>query len=612
MNKKLSKKLGTAFLVGSLVLPSVNSLVMPITANALTNYNTKKDVKLTVTERSNEVKAELEDYYNHLDNVTEIAFSQTLSDKLKDLSGRVDDLVKAENFDANKKSKEITSLFNEFSLLTTVIDSNDLNIMNKNYGYFDKIFYTLYQASDSITDIDIRATVQLTACRDLYYGTLVGAQNTYFKGYAEDIEKYNNIPELKYTYTTFAHAYDSMLHTLQNNGLIAGEDEELTEDQKGSANEIIDKGFKNYPINANVGLTDADVDKGEETPTLPDKVTVDETDTKEKDDDSFWDKISDFVDSVVKTLTGESDDSYVNTDTNYVSYETNNGCYVVTKTYDENGKLKNTQKVKGTSNSELLYCSISKASANTYPETPNISRYSLNLGDNYDVNTEAIAYTLNKTLPNPQYYKTSIKINDGVISYDDAVDLAKQVITKANGSYVDDGDESMFMLEGKLFVIKKTDILNREYFDNLSENFKYVSFGFVSINEDNEDEEQKSKKTTTVNVDTLTLQGKKAKDVTVYVKNEQFMLPVEDVVKALGGTVKLDKDNNATIEIENSKFYVKNSSNYIYTKNTTFTLMNKNEVSGSKLCADLQSMLEAVGYKYTFDADAKTLDISKN
>lgn len=603
-NNKLYKKIGISLLIGTMILPTTTSLLNnPIEVKALKGADNNDYVLTTVT-RDATVQAELDDYYAHLDKMVEVAYNE----KLLTLGNEIITALKEitpEN--VNEKTTEINDLWKKFASMTDLLTDDDLAKMDKNYDMFDNIYYSLYKLTDSITNLDDRATIQLNACKSIYYYAIKNGNNNYMNGYGKLFSDYNNIPEIKWSFLTIKDAAAATYRKLvQNSDPENSDDETVVEDKK---DEIL-KEFEDYPFNENVGLTDDDVSIPEE-PSGENGSNIIEDEKDENDEDSFWDGIKDVIEDVINNITGEDgeNNAVVNSDVTYTSYTYSNGCYKVTKVYDSNGKLKSVNKTKGTTNSDLMYCSIAKSTSKRYPEHPNLSKYSIKSQAEYDEETSAIVYTLNKTLPNPQYYKTTIEITDGKISYEDTVELLKQVISKANGSYVDDGDSTMFMLEGKFFTVDKKMTFNKEKFDELSDMFNYIFVGFVSVDEEAEAAEQAGETgTLNINVEKVNVKGTELTS-NVYVKNEQFMLPVEETVKAIGGTVEIDDNNNIVATINDVKYIINNSSNYIYTDSQTFTLLNKNEVSSSKLYADLQTVLESIGLKYDFNTTSKTLYI---
>lgn len=616
MNKKLRKKIGTAILVSTLVLPSTASLLNnPLKVHALANTE-GQNVILTSVEREESIQKELDDFYNHLSEIKEVDYSENLKLKANTLIDEIklfSDELLVEGTSIDDKKDKLIELWDKFADISYEISDEDLDKMSSNYDIFDNIYFSLYKLTDTVSDLDTKAIIQLTACRSIYYAAVKNDNNPYYNGYGSSFIDYNTIPEIKWSFYTLKEA----AATTYRNILLASnkpvDDDSLDESYGPLTEEEYLNALKEYPINSNVGVKDSDVDiPTEDNGNDGGNAIENEKDESKNEDDGLWDKIVDFIEDIINTITGNEDvnnDSNINHDVNYTSYSYENGCYKIVKTYDGNGKLINTQKIKSNSNSDLIYCSVVKESSHKYPDTPNLSSYSVKDKTDYKEETAAIAYTLNKTLPNPQYYKTTIQIENGKISYADTVDLLKQIVTKTNGYYVDDGASTLFMLEGKVFVIDEDMTFNKEKFEEISDKFNYIFAGFISVDEDLENEET-SGMTNTLNLDVKSLIVKGTTiDENVYIKNEQFMLPVENVVNAIGGTIEIDKDKNATVTIDKEEFFINNSSNYIFTKDKTYTLLNKNEISGNKLYADLQTVLESLGMKYEFDSSSKTLNI---
>ena len=620
MKTNIFKKIGVSVLVSTMVLPAMGPLVSnPISVKAFKD-SSGVDYTLTTVARDAKITAELEDYYNHLGSMTEVAYSQPLKDKGNAIIAEIDKFLNpaegTEPLNVNENKDKIKELWMEFGQLIALITEDDFELLSQNYDMFDKIYYSLYKLTDMIENLDDRATIQLTACKEIFYQSLKNQYNGYINNYGSLFLSYNNIPEIKYSFYALKDSAANIAHEI-NSIQGVGEDGkgDGETDINGPQQKIDDlmDAYKNYNINENVGMKDSDVDIPED---IDDENAsggdvVENPKDENQDDESIWDNISDFIDNIINNITGNGEsNAVINSDVNYTNYEYDNGCYKVVKTYDENGKLLGTKKVKGTTNSDLLYCSIAKTSVRKYPETPNISKYSIKPSSEYKEESAVVVYTMNKTLENPLYYRTNIEIKDGAISYDDAVDLLKQVISKGNGSFVQDGDKTMFMLEGQIFVIDKSMKFNKEKFEEISDKFNYVFIGFVSVDEEAaQEEENGSERTLSIDVETLDVNGKTIENANIYIKNEQFMVPVKSVVEAVGGTVEEDDDGNIIATIKGTEYNINEGSNYIYSKDKTFTLLNKNETSGGELYADMQSLLESLGMKYNFNKVNKTLYI---
>lgn len=613
MNKHL-KKFNAIALTCTIALSSSALIInKPTDIYAYVNES-GKEFKLTEKTLSTSLQNKLNEKYAGTDKKVNVDYSTDVLTKLTELDTKVIELEARPIEEVS--ADELKTLFTEFAKISESFKDDDIQKHIDN-DLFDSIFYRLYKYTQGFTDLDTRAEVLTNACKDINtYG--VKALAAFYFDYTDDIYSYNTMIELKYTFMYLnerrSMVYDQILRYGIVPGGSAGEDEDV---EDFTDYEALYDFLETSNTHQYVGTTDDDFDIPDSGTDIPDDSEFDEaindesSDTQVDDNQSIWDSIKDFVNTVVNTFTNLFTDS-VNSNVTYVTYENSNGCKKITKEVDKNSKIVSRTEQTVTNSQELKYCEAISLNSGKYPEAPNLSKYSLMSDADFDKGAKYIAYSLNKTLDNPQYYKTEVEIKDNVISYDEAVELLKQIVVKANGSFAQDSNSTMFSLEGKIFIIDDSMTFNKEFFDNLSNKFQYIFVGFISVNEEKEAEEiSGATNTLDITVKNLKVNDKEIASANVYVKNEQFMLPVQKVFQELGAEVTIDDDNNATISFDGNIYHIEKGSLYITSNSKTHTLLNKNELSNKKLFSDLYSVLISHGYKYIYDADTQTLSINK-
>ncbi|WCF11386.1 copper amine oxidase N-terminal domain-containing protein (plasmid) [Paenibacillus thiaminolyticus] len=179
-----------------------------------------------------------------------------------------------------------------------------------------------------------------------------------------------------------------------------------------------------------------------------------------------------------------------------------------------------------------------------------------------------IQYTFNKTSESPYYHDTGIAIGeDKLLSYEQAKDALHQIAIQAKGKYVDDADQVLGLIEGKIVVLKNKKIK----FDDFAEMFNNTTVGVRSLDTRSGKQVYLADLVETKGITTITIDGEEIiLEARPIVDNSIVLFPVSQIAEKLGGSVT--EQGSKTI-IENKKHTL------VFEEGNPFIIYDKNEVN---------------------------------
>lgn len=220
-----------------------------------------------------------------------------------------------------------------------------------------------------------------------------------------------------------------------------------------------------------------------------------------------------------------------------------------------------------------------------------------------------IQYTLNKKVDSPVYEDTGIRVSkDMSISYRQARDTLQTIAIRGKGQFVDDKNQSLALIEGRLIVLRESYFpMRAEAFVGLFDDMEKLGVRMLDTRIG-----KKSPILDLVESYYVTLVWIKGKEVELpqelIVENNVVLFPVRTVSEHIG----------ATIEEREGKIFVRmNDKEVVYAKNSNVVAINGKEKKlktrvvvtqkGVKM-VDISPILEA--FDLTLEVDTKTQKIT--
>ncbi len=281
-----------------------------------------------------------------------------------------------------------------------------------------------------------------------------------------------------------------------------------------------------------------------------------------------------------------------------------------------NGKVVKTDKRAMTKEESYPFLVQQNPLYDPYNNVQSVSHVTQQQWDYYttDQNTESkytIHYTINKDNKTPYYYDTGIRVNkDKAATYEQYKDVLSILADKTGGYIVEDQGKILVVLEGKTIVVNDTKkYYSKQELESLFSKFKKVDIRIMetSIGKAGSLEEQiVSKQAKSVKVD-----GKKVKLETFpMVENERALLPLEEVVSALGGKVSKKGDTyTASKNGNNVVFHLKENS--VYVNGKAISMNNPPVYKDNVLMVEVNELATAFGYSMTWDGETSTISFDK-
>lgn len=152
-----------------------------------------------------------------------------------------------------------------------------------------------------------------------------------------------------------------------------------------------------------------------------------------------------------------------------------------------------------------------------------------------------VQYTFDKASESPYYYDTGITIGEAkLLTYEQAKDALHQIAIQAKGEYVEDADQVLALINGKILVVKNEG--KSIPFDTFAKKFNDTTVGVRAL--DTRTGEQLDL------ADLVEVKGVKSivinkKDVALVaepiVDNSIVLFPIEQIAKELGGNVTVEQ-----------------------------------------------------------------------
>lgn len=222
-----------------------------------------------------------------------------------------------------------------------------------------------------------------------------------------------------------------------------------------------------------------------------------------------------------------------------------------------------------------------------------------------------IHYTVNKDEATPYYYDTGIRVNENKeATYEQFKDVLLIIAGKMDGHLVEDKGKILVVVEGKPIVVYDSkETYSKKELETLFEEFEKVDIRIMetSIGKAGSLEEQiVSKQVKTVRID-----GKEiALDTLPIVKNERALLPLEEIVYALGG--KMTTSNNTYHATKNGNNVIfRSNDKLVYVNGKRITMNNAPVYEDGVLMAEVSSLATAFGYNMVWDSDTSTITFEK-
>lgn len=219
-----------------------------------------------------------------------------------------------------------------------------------------------------------------------------------------------------------------------------------------------------------------------------------------------------------------------------------------------------------------------------------------------------IHYTVNKDEPTPYYYDTGIRVNENkAATYEQYKDVLLIIVDKIGGYLVEDKGKILVVLEGKpIVVFDSKEYYSKQELETLFDEFEKVDIRIMEtrIGKAGSLEEQiVSKQAKTIQVN-----GKEiALETFPMVKNERALLPLEEIVHALGGKLTSSKESyTANKDGNNVIFRLKD--NNVYVNGKAITMKNPPIVKDNFLMVEVNELATAFGYSMIWDGETSTIN----
>ena len=229
-------------------------------------------------------------------------------------------------------------------------------------------------------------------------------------------------------------------------------------------------------------------------------------------------------------------------------------------------------------------------------ETGNTIQFSLNPNDKY-----------------PVYHDTGVKVYEGnVINPYTAIDVIRAIVIKSEGTYIEDTDRVLAVINGRVIVVNTTDLIKVDDFLKLFENDKFAvkvqksrtggRYGAVEYLEING---QVSIKTNTGEVISLT--------VDPVIEDSNLLLPIRDIGVALGAKVKYDKPQRRAELLKDGKtiVVVAGKEEVIINGKTAFLGAEAKLNTEERIVAIMDLIVSELKGKLEWDANEKAIIVSK-
>ena len=223
-----------------------------------------------------------------------------------------------------------------------------------------------------------------------------------------------------------------------------------------------------------------------------------------------------------------------------------------------------------------------------------------------------IYYTVNKLSETPYYYDTGIRVSaiNNSVNFNQLVDALYQVAIKVEGFTMDDNDKSLVIMEGKPIVLKNDkEIYSKSEVENLLNSFQKVGFKIMESSE--------RKSYTLENyliegkMDVLNIDGYDLKLSTpLKLENEKVVGPIQEIFTYLKGSVN-SSNNKSTIKLNGDTIVLNIGSNKYSFNGKPYTFKNVPKIEDASIMAELDTILNHLGYSLMWDSDFGKLTISK-
>lgn len=174
-----------------------------------------------------------------------------------------------------------------------------------------------------------------------------------------------------------------------------------------------------------------------------------------------------------------------------------------------------------------------------------------------------IHYTLDKTAKNPYYYDTKAVVNaDDTIDYQNAKDVLYQIAIQSKGKFVEDTNQSLALIDGRIIVVKDTGkpLPLKEFMALFNETKVGIvamkGFGGGETMSANELIQEGGVLSLWVNDKEVSLPDQPV------LENKTVLYPIKEVAEALGGKVKVETERTIiqyrhnTLTFQDGKLYV--------------------------------------------------------
>lgn len=219
-----------------------------------------------------------------------------------------------------------------------------------------------------------------------------------------------------------------------------------------------------------------------------------------------------------------------------------------------------------------------------------------------------IHYTVNKDEPTPYYYDTGIRVNQNKeATYEQYKDVLLILADKAEGFYVEDKNKVLTVLEGKPIVVRgEKQAYSKTELETVFSDFEKVDIRIMEtrIGKTESLEEQivsKQAKVVKVNGKNITL------TTLPMVKNERALLPLEEIVQALEGTLVQDGDTFIAKKDKATIMYRLND-NSVYVNGKPIKLKNAPVYKDSVLMVEVGELATAFGFSMVWDGETSTIN----
>ena len=224
-----------------------------------------------------------------------------------------------------------------------------------------------------------------------------------------------------------------------------------------------------------------------------------------------------------------------------------------------------------------------------------------------------IQFSLNPDEKYPVYHDTGVKVYEGnVINPYTAIDVIRAIVIKSEGTYIEDTDRVLAVINGRVIVVNTTDLIKVDDFLKLFENDKFAvkvqksrtggRYGAVEYLEING---QVSIKTNTGEVISLT--------VDPVIEDSNLLLPIRDIGVALGAKVKYDKPQRRAELLKDGKtiVVVAGKEEVIINGKTAFLGAEAKLNTEERIVAIMDLIVSELKGKLEWDANEKAIIVSK-